>query len=299
MLASAIRELAASQKPERIAAACFEKNIQIWDVNSQTKAREFPTVFCSGANCLTLAPDAGIVAAGFSTTSGRVAAYDAQTGSQLWAQKVVYPRRLRFSPSGESLLCTSDNRSIVRFDVHTGSTLEVLEGIEQYIEGPYGAVLAVPAKEGGEPFRLLSSDQLFSVSRFGFALSDARFSPRSVCLTEAKGAVRCISCLDGSLEWAFDPGFGNQVLRLHYSSRTDGFWGILQVLNKKGPGSRFLVKFDSKTGRHEQVCELESWAEVFLDATDSLVTSAGDIVALSNGVRVGRLAFPKREYPDD
>jgi WD40 repeat protein len=299
MLASAIRELAASKKPERVAAAYFEKNIQIWDVNSQTRVHEFPTVFCSGANCLALAPDAGTIAAGFSTTSGRVAAYDVQTGTQLWEQKVIYPRRLRFSPSGESILCTSDNRSIVRFDVHTGSTLEVIEGIEQYIEGPYGAVLVVPAKEGKEPFRLSSSDQNFSISRLGFALSDAKFSPRSVCLTEAKGAVRCISCLDGRLEWAFDPGVDSLVLRLHYSSGTDAFWGILQELNKKGPGSRHLVKFDATTGTHEQVCGLESWAEVFLDGADLLVTSAGQIVGLSNGVQVGRLAFPQREYPDD
>jgi WD40 repeat protein len=299
MLASAIRELAASKKPERVAAAYFEKTIQIWDVDSQTRVHEFPTLFCSGANCLALAPDAGTIAAGFSTASGRVAAYDAQTGSQLWEQKVIYPRRMRFSPSGESILCTSDNRSIVRFDVHTGSTLEVIEGIEQHIEGPYGAGLVVPARERGNPFRLSSNGQIFSVSRLGFALSDAKFSPRSVCLTEAKGAVRCISCLDGSLEWAFDPGVDSQVLRLHYSSGTDTFWGVLQELDEKGPGSRYLVKFDSKTGSPEQVCELESWAEVFLDAKDLLVTSAGEIVALANGVRVGRLAFPQREYPDD
>jgi hypothetical protein len=299
MLASAIRELAASKNPERIAAAYFEERIQIWDVNSQTMVSEFPTVFCSGANCMALAPDAGMIATGFSKTSGRVAAYEVRSGAKLWEQRLIYPRLLRFSPSGESILCTNDNRSIVRFDVHTGTTLEVIEGIEQYIEGPYRDVLVVPVQEGKEPFRLSSRDRNFNISRLSFALLDAKFSPRSICLTEAKGKVRCISCLDGGLEWAFDPGVDRHVLRLHYSSSMNAFWGILQELNKKGRSARHLVKFDATTGAYEQVCELESWAEVFLDAADLLVTSAGEIVGLSNGVLVGRLAFPQREYPAD
>jgi hypothetical protein len=49
----------------------------------------------------------------------------------------------------------------------------------------------------------------------------------------------------------------------------------------------------------ERVCDLDSWDVAFVDATDQLVTSSGEIRDLSDGALVGRLSFPLREYPDE
>jgi hypothetical protein len=303
MLDSAIRELATSKDPVWIAAALFEKTVQIWDLPSQEKISEFPTVFCSGARNLALAPDAGIVATGLSETAGEVAAYEVPTGKKLWEQKLIYPSLLRFHPSGQSILCSNNQQSVFRLDAYTGRTLEVVDGVSQYIEGPYDAALSVPAQKE-RPFRLIAKGHSFDIDRSSFGLLDAQFSPHSVCLSEAAaylkrlGAVRCLSCDDGRLQWRFDPGADTHVLRLQYCPRIDAFFGILKELNKKGLGSRRLVKFDATSGTCERVCDLNSWEEVFLD-TEQLVNSRGEVRDLSNGALFGRLAFPLNEYPDD
>lgn len=298
MLASAINELAVSKNPQWIAAAYFEKIIQIWDLNSRRRINEFSTVFCSGAGNLALTDSAEILVAGLSRTHGRVAAYEVPSGRTLWERKFAYPRLLRLHPSGQSILCTKNNRSVIRLDVSTGTTLEVIDGFERYIEGPYGDILSVPSKKA-EPLNLIGRGGKSNISRLSFALLDARFSPHSVCLTEARGPVRCISCLDANLEWTFDPGTDCHVLRLHYSSGINAFFGVLLDLKKKGHGSRHLLRFDITSGKCERVCDLDSWEEVFLDATDQLITSTGEIRNLSDGAFVGKLAFPLREYPDD
>lgn len=300
MLASAIRELAASRHPQWIAAAYFEKTVQIWDPNTQRRISEFSTVFHSGAKNLAFALDAGMLVAGLSKARGKVVAYEVPSGKKLWERKLIHPNLLRFHTSGESVFCTvNNNRSVVRLDRRTGMTLEILEGIEQYIEGPYGDALSVPALKKSNPFCLLGRGGNFNISKVSFALLDAQFLPRSVCLSEACGPVRCISCIDGSLEWMFEPGIDKHVLRLHYSAGMDTLFGILTNLNKKGIGSRSLVRFEVKGGACEHVCELDSWEEAFLHTTDQLITSAGEIRNLSNGVLVDRLDFPSREYPDE
>ena len=208
MIASAVRELSESKDPARVAAAFFEKTIQIWDLQSHMKVGEFPTVFCSRAGNLAFAPSAQIVVAGASERSGKVAAYEIPSGRLLWQRRVTYPSSLRFHPFGQSVLCSSNNTSILRLDARSGATVEVLKGSSQLIEGPYDDQLNVPS--GRAPFRLLSRGREAPIPRGGIALLDARFSPDAVCLTEGRGPVRCINCADGSQRWQFDPGVALQ-----------------------------------------------------------------------------------------
>lgn len=293
-MASAVRELSVSKNPAWIAAAFFDKTIQIWDLASQGKINEFSTVFCSGAKNLALAPFARVLVAGLSVNPGKLAAYEAPSGGLLWERRLIYPSSLRFHRSGESVLCSSNNASTLRLDVHTGTDVEVLKGISQFIEGPDGGGLKVPAK--GAPFRLASKDHEFEVARAGLALLDARFSADAVCLTEARGSVRCIDRDDGRQRWRFDPDADSQVLLLHYSQGMDAFFGVLQNLAKRE--ARHLVRFDGLSGACEWVCSLDSWGEAFLES-DQIITSTGEVKDLSSGAVVARLAFPIKEYPDE
>ncbi len=296
MLASAIRELAASKDPTWIAAAFFERTVQIWDVRSFGKVSEFPTVFCSGAGNLAFAPSTQALVAGLSTAHGKVAAYDVRSGGVVWERRIVYPSMLRFHPSGKTILCSSADRSAIRLDVPTGSTVEVIKGSGQYIEGPYGEVLNVPARNGNEPFHLIGKGHSFEIERLSFALLDAQFSPDSLCIAEAVGPVRCINSSDGKERWRFDSGPDSQVVSLHYSAGMNCFFGILRRLTKGGSGH--LVRFAARSGVCERVCDLDSWEGVFLESADQLVTSVGEIRDISNGGLVGRLDFPLSKYPD-
>jgi hypothetical protein len=82
-----------------MAAAFFEKMIQIWDLKSQRRISEFPTIFCSGARNLALAPVGAMLVAGASTIDGEVAAYELPSGRKLWERQLVYPSSLQFHPS--------------------------------------------------------------------------------------------------------------------------------------------------------------------------------------------------------
>ena len=98
-----------------------------------------------------------------------------------------------------------------------------------------------------------------------------------------------------ALKWQFDPGTYSLVARLHYSPRLDALFGVLRHFNK---GFSSLVRFEFTNGVVERLCDLDFWEEAFVDATDQLVTSSGEIRDLSNGALSGRLAFPLKEYPD-
>jgi hypothetical protein len=301
MIGSDIHELAASKKSTLIAAAFGEKTVHIWNLKSQTVIGEFPTVFCMGARNLALAPDAGILVTGLSVARGAVAAYEVPSGKKLWDRKrLVYPSMLEFDSTGQSIFCTvNDCKSVLRLEVGSGTTLEEIKGISRYIEGPYEATLVAPSRKSKKPYRLTAGSHSFDARPLSFALLDVTFSPHSVCLTEAGGPVRCISCDDGKLQWIFNPGTASHVLRVYYSSRLNAFFGVLRNLNNKH--NRRLLRFDVTSGICEQVCDLDidAWDQAFLDKADQIVTTSGEIRNLSDGALVGRLAFPQREYPDE
>jgi hypothetical protein len=327
MIASAIHELAAARGSASIAAVFFDKKIQVWDVKSQKEICEFAAVFQTGARNLALAPNAGMLVAGLSRRLGVVAAYEIPSGKKLWQRKrLIYPSRLQFDSTGQSIFCTvNERRSVLRLEAGSGTTIEEIHGISERIEGPYGGTLIVPAKEKQpprfdgrqgtdgtwhierlsvpdekkkSPLRLIAGSHNFAVDRLEFAPSYATFSPHAVFFTEGWGPVRCFSCDHGKLQWMFDPGTDSHVQRVHYSPRLNAFFGGLRNFNNKH--NRRLLRFDVPSGACERVCDLDwdAWDVAFLDVADQLVTTSGEIRNLSDGALVGRLAFPQREYPD-
>ncbi len=298
MLASAIRELASSKHSTLIAAALFEKTVQIWDLTSREKISEFPTLYCSGAHNLLLSPDGETLVAGVSGRGGKVAAYEVPGGKKLWERKVVYGSSLRFHPSGLSILCSVNWRSVVRLDVRTGETLEIAKGIEcLYLSALSGDELRVPTEGRSDLLILMSAEQTFRINPLGSSVLDAAFSASSVCVAEARGPVRCFSSVDGSLQWIFETGLESHVQRLHYNSKMNAFFGSL--FNFEKGGGRTILRMDASSGACERVCEVDAWEVVFLETTDQFVTSAGEIRDVSDGAVVGRLEFPLREYPDE
>jgi hypothetical protein len=301
MIGSNIHEIAASKNSTLIAAAFAEKTVQVWDLKSQKATCEFAAVFLMGARNLALAPDAETLVTGLSGASGVVAAYEVPSGKKLWERKrLVYPSRLEFDLTGQTIFCTvNDQRLVLRLEGGSGRTIEEIKGISQYIEGPYGATLMAPSRKSKKPYRLTAGDQRFDIGAAGFTLHYATFSPHSVCLSEPLAPIRCISCEDGKLQWIFNSPADSGAVVQHYSPKLNAFFGVLiNLKNKHVP--RRLVRFDVTSGVCEQVCDLDwgAWDVAFLDVTDQLVTTSGEIRNLSDGSLAGRLAFPQREYPD-
>lgn len=121
MRKSAIRQLAVSCDSARLAAACFEKTVQVWDLTTREQIKEFETVFYFGGNRLAIdAVAQRCVTAGWNKGKrGGVACYETDTGKLMWHRKDLrHTQRVRFSPIRNAFWCVKRHRpgcSYVKF----------------------------------------------------------------------------------------------------------------------------------------------------------------------------------------
>lgn len=296
MIASAIREMAAARNVPRISAAFYEGHVQIWDLDSQQIQGEFPIRFRNGSASLTMHPEGECIVAGFSAKRGGIIAYTSPEGAILWRRNEIDEGSfLRFDRSGLRVSFSRGRREKVeRVDAHSGATVEILEHTGRYIDGPNNVALLVSSSEPN--YFLVQRDHSVSVPKLTFGLLDAAFGPTTVCISESTGPVRCIDCMAGREIWRYNPPEGSHALVLHYNRKDSFFYGVVWHYEKGH--FRHLLRFDAETGQPSQVRSLNSWEEVFSDATQQLVTSSGELIDLSNGQVVGELDFPRIEYAD-
>ncbi len=293
MVGSAIREMAAAHTVPLVCSAFDESTIQVWDLSIQQKTGEFTAWFAFGAQNLAVHPGGKFVVTGVSKTNGRITSYEMPTGKPMWHQDGIrYPAKIRFGSSGEYLFCTLDNKRVQRISANTGQITEVLQNTVDYIEGPTGHALTIPSAASNYILRNYGE---ISISKLTFAVLDAVVAADHLCITESQGPVRCIDCLSGAELWRYTPPDGSHVLRLHYNCLDGFFYGVLWHYEKGD--FRYLVRFDAE-GQANRVRSLNSWEEVFSEAMQQLVTSSGEMIELSTGKVVGKLAFPRKEYPD-
>ena len=295
MMGSAIGELAAAAKVPLVCAASDEGTIQIWNLSNQEKIGEIAVRFAFGARNLAVHPGAESLVTGISKANGTILGYRMSSGQLMWQKnRMRYPARIRFAPSGEYLFCTLDNNRVERVDARTGNTTELLQNTVQYIEGPAGHALRIPAADSS--YLLRHDEHEVSFPKLTFAVLDVSFGTNSLCITESGGPVRCLDYLSGAERWRYTPPEGSHALTLHYNGRDGFFYGIVWQYEKGN--FRHLLRFEGETGQPSHVRDLNSWEEVFSEATQQLVTSSGEIIDLSSGEVAGQLAFPSKEYPD-
>lgn len=92
------------------------------------------------------------------------------------------------------------------------------------------------------------------------------------------------------------PDEGSHVLGLHFSERARCHYGVLRHY-QRGLYRR-LLRFAEETGSVEVICDLDSWADAFVPATEQLITSEGRLIDMRSGKTIAKLDFPQREYPD-
>jgi len=295
MIGSAIRELSAARTVSLISAAFYEGHVQIWNLDSQRMEGEFP-IRKNGSKNLTMHPDGEFIVAGFSAKRGSVIAYATPDGAIMWRRdKIEEGGFLSSDRSGLRVsFCRGRRESVERVDARSGVTVELLENTGRYVDGPNGSALL--ASSSGPNYLIVQRDDKVSVPKLTFALLDAAFSPATVCITESGGPVRCVDCLTGTELWRHTSPDGSHALRLHYNCVDGFFYGVVWHYDRGQ--FRYLARFDAETGQASIVRSLNSWAEVFSEAAQQLVTSSGEIISLSSGEKVGELAFPLKEYPD-
>jgi WD40 repeat protein len=296
MRASAIRCMAASKRSSRVAAALFESQVQIWDVETGKLIKEFETVFSFGGSRLTLGPlgERCIAAAWKAGKDGGVACYDTNTGMLVWhRQDLKQTQRVRFSPGGESAWCVPDSGPTKLLDSANGKTLDALTGVRDIFDSAYSAELLLVKRKR---IYILTKEKTLQVPRLTFALLDVAFGPQTIAISESAGPVRCLDSSTGNELWRQSPGKQIHYLRVWYRQTDGNFYGV--PWDFRTGSFRSLVRLDANSGKPTVVCSLHSWDEVYCTKSDRLITSNGEVINLSDGKRLHQLQFPETDYPD-
>jgi hypothetical protein len=296
MRASAIRYIAASQRTSRVAAALFERHVQIWDVETKSVVNEFETMFSFGGHRLALDPlgERCIAAAWKAGKHGGVACSETNTGKLIWhRQDLEETQRVRFAPGGGAAWCVPDSGPTKLLDVANGKTLDAFTGLRDIFDSDYSSdVLLVKRKRD----YILQKEKSLQIRRLTFAILDVAFGPQSLAISESGGPVRCIDSSTGTELWRHSPGKNIHFLRLWYRQTDRNFYGVQWEFQK---GSfRSLVRLDGNCGEPKVLCQLNSWEEVYSAKSDRIITSSGEVLDPPDGRLLHRLQFPQADYPD-
>ena len=200
-----------------------------------------------------------------------------------------------FDPNGNIVSFSRGRNTVERADAHSGTTIGVLQRTDTYVAGQKDDHALLTGRSRRD-YVIIQRDHKLSIPKITFAILGVAFSPGAVCITESGGPVRCVDCESGKELWRHTPPSDSHILDLHYNALDGYFYGV--AWHYQRGEFRYLVRFHSETGKATRVRDLNSWMEVFSEATEQLVTSSGEIVDLSSGEAVGELCFPKKEYPD-
>ena len=301
MLDSAIRTISIARCSPIAAAAHFERKVQIWNFATAELVSELDTVFAPGGHRLSVDPTGEycVAASFYAGQRGGVACYEARSRRKVWHRADL--RRVqgvRFSAAGETIWCRVEGGPIQTLDAHTGLTLGSLRRIREVFDSPFTThLLHVPQGD----YVIVSSTKL-RVPRITSGILDATFSPDALCLSEAAefrskagGPVRCLDLKTAEERWRYLPPLGSHVLRLSYQA-DQLFYGVQWSFERGGPV--MLIQFSQSTGAVRHVCSLNSFPDAFCFGNGNVLVSSGDVVALSTGSIVRRLAFPMKDYPD-
>jgi len=295
MRASAIRELAASRDATKVAAAFFEKTVQIWDLATRERITEFETVFGFGGRRLALdAAGQKCVTAGWGQGKrGGVACYEASTGKLIWhRQDLRQTQRVRFSSRRGGFWCLPESGRTRLLDPDNGSEVDSIAGFHRFCENEYSGELLLERRKRDY---ILRNGQSRKIPRITHGILSAAFGTQSFVMSEIGGPVRCIDSSAGTELWRVTPERGSHFLFLWFRGTDGDFCGVLRHYEQNR--YRRLVQLDAATGEAKILCGLDSWYEEYCAKLDCVVTSSGELVDLSKGRVLHRLNFPETDYP--
>jgi hypothetical protein len=297
MRASDIRELAISDESAIVAAALFEKTVQIWSWTTGQQLGEFKTVFSFGGRRLALTPDGSICIAG---GWGRgLAAYSVPDGRILWHRRDIHRvQTVRLSGSGREIYCGVEASPAHILVAATGEHIGRVRAAIGLYGSRYTSHRMIVKKGRYE----VHGETEFKVPAWSFGLLDATFSPEALCLSEpgnflhpseATAGIRSIDLTTGNLLWHLSIGSNH----LAFNSMDQKFYCAGSELN--APRKTFLIRLASRLQDCDHLAALDKcWNGAFTPSGKVFVTAQGDVYETSSGTLLAHLAFPQRDYPD-
>jgi hypothetical protein len=197
---SAIRHLVITDEFSILAAALFEKTVQIWSWETGQQLGEFETMLDFGGRRLALTPDGETCIVGAYGQRGRgergLAAYSIPDGRPLWNRKEIHQiQQVGVSGSGREVFCGVEASSAHIIDTATGETIGRARGATRIIGSQYTSHKLIVQKGR----YVVRGDSEFDIPPLSFALLDAVFSPDALCLSEPGNALRSSEAVRNSI----------------------------------------------------------------------------------------------------
>lgn len=277
-----IRHLASSRSGRRLAAAEFESNVHIWDIDNRKWVRSLHTRLDFGGERLAISADGGLCTVG-SYNDNSVACYAVDTAQELWRMKVQHPQYVSFTPDDKRIVVSADNVCHI-LDRQDGSTVNTFRHVHNVVESPWGLMTFLSGKQ----MEIRSVDRTARIiPRETFAELAVAFSPQHVCVSESAGPVRCFGLESGEELWRYDEREHHSV-KLCYSPSEDAFLSV--DLSYEREGAYKLLRFDALSGQVQLVAALrDAWEATFCLDGSCLVTAGGNIISTTTGASVGQL----------
>ncbi len=285
-----IRQISTSYDGLLIAAAEFERRVQIWNIESQKRVAQLDTTLDYGGKRLAISRDGSHCAIGAYHVHG-IAMYDIRTAMETWRRKDLKKiQSIRFSKDGQSLLCGFDRMSFQSLNSKTGKSRRSIPGTSDMFESIYEDRIIVDRKR--RDFQLIDSENrsIATVPRTTFAALDFAFGPQKLCITESGGSIRCFETVKGQQIWEHNPGIGVHALHLTFNEAAQMFAAVVWPYEKGG--HHRLVTLNQDQGEViREIVITDAHEFAFCDKGSVLLTSDGKIRSSATGEVKGALDF--------
>jgi hypothetical protein len=302
MKASAIRLLAPSWSgkyfatAQRSEVAKRKADVSIWNLETELKESEFPTIMDFGGSRLAIDLEGRhCIAAAFNLDG--IACYSAKTGETVWQRADLRKgQSVQIWPSGNQVSCAFEEGPLCVLSLHDGRTLQKIHNCRQLWNSSFEAIhLIQPADKTELKVQTLDGTTLFEIDRETFAVLSAVFAHESLAISESGGPVRCFATKTGELLWRYDSPAGSHCLEVGYHSQFRRFLAV-EWPSEKG-GNKSLLLF-SDSGEVEARFPLgSSSVEAFCLAGSHLLSSEGWLIETATGRLSRQFEFPLKEYP--
>jgi len=324
MIASAIRQMAASRSSNIVVAGEFEKRVHIFDIDTGALTCRFDAGLDFGGRRLAVSDDGKLCATGAYHRHG-VSLHDTANGTLLWQRKDLKRiQGLRFSIKDKnSIFAFFDERSCHLLNVDDGKTAGKIRGMKWTVESPFDEVQYVD--EDGH-FHLLDCSTRKKIGRKEVYIpQDAAFAPRRLLAKECDSPkdpwiydpkqpqhIVCYSVGDFSEQWRLEkndprilPPMGDVVRdglfeELGFCSSTNEVICVFWDCEPLATRAKDLLYIDLDVGNVRRKIRLNNLpsCSTFANRDRFLVTSEGQVVDVETGKTLRKLQVPLRDYPD-
>jgi len=274
-----------------LAKANRDGQVQIWNPYAGTLLTEFKTVHDGDSRLAIDVNGQRIVAANWRNGgSGGVACYDVPSGRPIWHRTdFMQVQTMEFSPKEDRVWCEIENRPVHCLDGRTGSTLAVMEDVEQVFDSPFTPhTLLIRSCD----LALETGDHSVTLPRCGRP-KGVVFSPEAVFVAELfPNLVRCFEIKTGKERWRYECPDDHFLQSI--SLQPDGFLYCMQPSGQGGRAERktVLIRLALDSGFCTEVCQTDSTvrpSNAF--GKGVVVTLIGEVFSVATGFSLRRMAL--------